>query len=249
MKQSLRLANSITTLTLLVLSAYALAQEAPTATPQQSLATENHIAPPKQRYFRMPHYPDNERIALRTGYVDVAMVVSAEGQMLEVKSVTSEPNNVAFEETTKAAVQTWLFVPGLKRCVPTQSEVTYRVSFNLTDGNDRVQAVPLLSKSQTLDSLREMIAPNKNEMLRKLKYPVAARLAGAQGSVYLMLKVNQANGNIESVDIASASSNKAGFERNFSDAAIEVVRRFVFTPMPELKDPGVICVPFVFALM
>ena len=53
---------------------------------------------------------------------------------------------------------------------------------------------------------------------------------------------------IDSVDVASATSDKPGFENGFSDAATEVARKFIFTPMPELKAPRRICVPFVFAL-
>ena len=106
----------------------------------------------------------------------------------------------------------------------------------------------LHSQLQTMDLRREMAAPNKNEMLRTLRYPPDARRAGAQGSVNLLLKVNPVNGVIDSVDVASAASDKTGFESKFSDPAVEVARKLVFTPMPELKPPHRICVPFVFAL-
>ena len=66
--------------------------------------------------------------------------------------------------------------------------------------------------------------------------------------MYLLLKVNPVSGAIDSVDVAIATSDKPGFEGNFSDAAIEVARKFLFTPMPELKAPHRICVPFVFSV-
>ena len=235
-------------LSMITLCTPALSQDAPTTAPVPPIPAEDRTSTPKPRDFRMPLYPVSEREAKNTGYVDVAVLVSAEGQLQEIKSVTSEPRNAAFEEVTKDAVAKWRFAPGLKRCVPAQASASYRVSFEMVDGADRVQARPLRSPLQIADSRGEMIAPNKNEMLRTLKYPHDARRAGAQGSVYLLLKVNPVSGIIDSVDVASATSDKPGFESNFSAAAIEVVRKFVFTPMPELKAPHRICVPFVFAL-
>ena len=235
-------------LPLITLCAPAFSQDAPATVPVQPIPAADRIAPPKPRDFRMPLYPASEREAMNTGYVDIAVLVSAEGRLQEIKSVTSEPSNAAFEEVTKDAIAKWLFAPGLKRCVPAQADASYRVSFEMVDGADRVRARPLLSQWQIADSRREMTAPNKNEMLRTLRYPSDARRAGAQGSVYLLLNVNPANGIIDSIDVASATSDKPGFESNFSDAAIEVARKFVFTPMPELKAPHRICVPFVFAL-
>ena len=176
------------------------------------------------------------------------MRVSAAGYTQEIKSVTSEPRSTAFEEATRDAVAKWRFAPGLKRCVPIDADATYRVFFEMVGGAERVRAAQLVPKAQIPDPSREMIAPNKNEMLRKMRYPVDARRAGGQGSVYLLLKVNTASGAIENVDIASVSSTKNGFESKFSDAAMEVARKFVFTPMPELKSPRGICVPFEFAL-
>ena len=237
-------------LPLITLCAPAFSQDAPATAPVQPIpaADRDRISPPKPRDFRMPLYPVSEREARNTGYVDVAVLVSAEGRLQEIKSVTSEPRNAAFEEVTKEAIAKWRFTPGLKRCVPVQADASYRVSFEMADGTDHVRARPLLSQLQIADLRREMTAPNKNEMLRTLKYPQDARRAGAQGSVYLLLKVNPVSGIIDSVDVASATSSKPGFETNFSDAAIEVARKFVFTPMPELKASHRICVPFVFAL-
>ncbi len=235
-------------LPLIMLCAPALSQDAPATAPVKRTPAADRIAPPKPRDFHMPLYPASEREAKNTGYVDVAVLVSAEGHLREIKSVISEPSNAAFEEVTKEAVAKWLFSPGLKRCVPVQADASYRVSFEMVDGADRVRARPLLSQPQIADVRREMTASNKNEMLRTLKYPQDARRAGAQGSVYLLLNVNPVSGIIDSVDVASATSDKPGFESNFSDAAIEVARKFIFTPMPELKAPHRICVPFVFAL-
>lgn len=235
-------------LPLITLCAPALSQDAPATAPVQPIPAADRIAPPKPRDFRMPLYPASEREAKNTGYVDIALLVSAEGRLQEIKSVTSKPTNAAFEEVTKEAAAKWRFQPGLKRCVPVQAGVSYRVTFEMVDGADRVGARPLLSQLQIADLRREMTAPNKNEMLRSLKYPQDARRAGAQGSVYLLLNVNPVSGAIDSVDVASATSDKPGFESSFSDAAIEVARKFNFTPMPELKAPHRICVPFGFSL-
>ena len=235
-------------LPLITLCVPALSQDAPATAPVQRTPAADWIAPPKPRDFRMPLYPASEREAWNTGYVDVAVLVSTEGRLQEIKSLTSEPRNAAFEEVTKETIAKWRFEPGLKRCVPAQAEASYRVSFEIVDGADRVRARSLPSQAQIADSRREMTAPNKNEMLRTLKYPQDARRAGAQGNVYLLLKVDPVSGIIDSVDVTSATSSKPGFESNFSDAAIEVARKFVFTPMPELKAPHRICVPFGFAL-
>ena len=235
-------------LPLIMLCAPALSQDAPATAPVKRTPAADRIAPPKPRDFHMPLYPASEREAKNTGYVDVAVHVSAEGHLREIKSVTSETRNAAFEEATKDAIAKWRFGPGLKRCVPVQADASYRVSFEMVDGADRVQARPLLSQPQSADLRREMTAPNRDAMLRRLKYPQRARLAGARGSVYLLLNVNPVSGTIDGIDVASATSDKPGFEIGSSDAAIEVARQFVFTPMPELKAPHRICVPFGFSL-
>ena len=198
-------------LPLITLCAPALSQDAPATAPVQRTPAADWIVPPKPRDFRIPLYPASEREARNTGYVDVAVLVSVEGRLREIKSVTSEPRNAAFEEVTKDAIAKWRFQPGLKRCVPVQADARYRVSFDMVDGADRVQARPLLSQSQIADLSREMTAPNKHEMLRTLKYPQDARRAGAQGSVYLLLNVNPVNGAIDSVDVASATSDRPVF--------------------------------------
>ncbi len=235
-------------LPLITLCVPALSQDAPATAPVQPIPAEGRITPPKPRDLRMPLYPASERDAKNTGYVDVAVLVSAEGRLQEIKSVTSEPRNAVFEELTKDAIAKWRFAPGLKRCTPVQADASFRVFFEMVDGTDRVRAEQPLSQSQTADLRREMTAPNKNAMLRMLRYPPDARRTGAQGSVYLLLSVDPVSGAIDSVDVASATSDKTGFESRFSDAAIEVARKFIFTPSPELKAPHRICVPFVFAL-
>ena len=235
---------------LLVISTFAVSQDAPGTAPPQATPIADRISPPRHRSFRMPLYPASEREARTTGSVDISMLVSPEGRLVDIKSITSEPKNAVFEEVTKNAVAKWLFAPGLTRCVPVLADVTYRVSFEIAGGSDHVRAVPLLSQSQLAmsDARHQMSAPNENELRRSVRYPSDARRAGAQGSVYLMLSVNPVNGVIDRVDIASVNTTKEGFERDFSDSAIKTVRKFKFTPMPELKAPHKICVPFVFGL-
>ena len=236
----------LTAFALIVISALAVAQDAPATAPPQATSTAERTLPPTHRDFRMPLYPQREREAKTTDYVDISMLVSAEGRLLDIKSMISEPKNAVFEEVTKNAVAKWLFMPGLKRCVPVQAEVTYRVSFEIADGSDHVRAVPLLSQSQMADSRRQMRAPNENELRRTLRYPSVARRDGVQGIVHLMLSVNPVNGAVDRVDVASVSTTKEGFDRDFSHAAIKAARKFKFTPMPELTPPHKICVPFVF---
>jgi TonB family protein len=243
-------------LTSIALCAPALAQEPPPAPPAQGTPAVERLSPPTHRDFRMPLYPASEREAKHTGYVDVAMVVSAEGRLVEIKSTTSEPKNAVFEQVTQDAVAKWRFVPGMnQRCAPAQTEVTYRVIFENAYGSDHVRAVPLRSPpssssaSQTGAPRREMKAPNETELRRTVKYPRDARNDRVQGTVYLMLQVNPANGAIDRVDVSSVTSTKTGYEGSFSEAAIETVRKFNFTPVPDLKAPHKICVPFIFSLV
>lgn len=236
-------------LSLIILCTPALSQDAPATAPVQHTPADDLVASPVARQFRMPHYPASEREAMNTGHVDITVLVSSEGYPQEVRSITSEPRNAAFEEVTKNAVAKWRFIPGDKRCLPVKADVSYRIFFEMVDGSERVRAKQQLSQQEQLaDFRRKMAAPNKNEILRTLRYPRDARRAGVAGSVYLLLKVDPASGAIDSVDVASATSDRPGFESSFSDAAIEVARKFIFTPMPELKAPHRICVPFVFAL-
>jgi TonB family protein len=242
-------------LTFITFCASALAQEPPATAPAQATPAVERVSPPRHLDFRMPLFPASEREAKNTGHVDITVVVSAEGRLVEIKSTTSEPRNAVFEAATQAAVAKWRFMPGMnQRCAPAQTEVTYRVIFENAYGSDHVRAVPLRSpspssaSSQTAAPRREMKAPNETEVRRTVRYPQDARRAGAQGSVYLMLNVNPANGAIDSLDVASATATKTGFESSFSEAAIEAVHKFNFTPVPELKAPHKMCVPFIFSL-
>ena len=80
-------------LPLITLCAPALSQDAPATAPARPMFAEDRLPSPKARDFRMPLYPGSEREARNTGYVDVALLVSAEGWPLEIRSVTSEPRN------------------------------------------------------------------------------------------------------------------------------------------------------------
>lgn len=91
-------------LTLITLCAPAFAEEPPASARVQRAPATERISPPTHRDFRMPLYPASERAAKNTGHVDVAMVVSAEGRLVEIKSTTSEPKNAVFEQATQDAV-------------------------------------------------------------------------------------------------------------------------------------------------
>jgi TonB family protein len=167
-------------LTSIALCAPALAQEPPPAPPAQGTPAVERLSPPTHRDFRMPLYPASEREAKHTGYVDVAMVVSAEGRLVEIKSTTSEPKNAVFEQVTQDAVAEWRFVPGMnQRCAPAQTEVTYRVIFENAYGSDHVRAVPLRSPPSS-SSASQTGAPRRE--IKPRTKPKCAATSGILGT-------------------------------------------------------------------
>jgi TonB family protein len=196
----------------------------------------------------MPRYPASEREAGNTGFVDVTMLVGADGAIQEIKSVTSEPRNIAFEELTKVTAAKWKFAPALKQCAPVPTDLTYRVLFQLPDGTENVRAVPRWSPAQTALPNSSMTPLNHEHSMVSLRYPADARRANAQGNVYLRLDVHSATGQIETIDIAGGSANKQEYWVKFVGAAIEVVRKFKYAPVAGTDELRSICVPIVFAL-
>ena len=216
---------------------------------QNSPAVETELTiPPVHKKLAMPAFPQVERDAKHHGYVDIEMLISAEGRLLEIKSLKAEPANPAFEEAVRDAAPKWEFAPGARHCVPQTSLASYRIFFEDEAAKESVRALQILPKAQA-EYLRTRMKPaNEREAFGGLRYPLDARRANARGNVQLLLTVNPADGEVSNIAVAHAVSNKEGFEKKFAESAMAVARKLKFAAAPALNGPQSICMPFDFKL-
>jgi TonB family protein len=89
----------------------------------------NGVTPPKGTYIPDPEYSEKGRKKKISGDVALAMIVTAEGTVRDVKVIkTLEPS---LDQQAVAAVKTWRFEPGTKDGKPVavhlKADVTFRI--------------------------------------------------------------------------------------------------------------------------
>lgn len=77
-----------------------------------------------------PYYPADARRTRRTGWVDLRVLVAADGSVSRASVIDAEPKNL-FDRAALSAVERWQYTPGTRAGVPAPSEVRQRITFNL----------------------------------------------------------------------------------------------------------------------
>ncbi|HWY22103.1 MAG TPA: energy transducer TonB [Candidatus Acidoferrum sp.] len=108
-----------------------LAQEPPDKSPEvvYEVGLGSDVTPPKPIYNPDPTYVDKARKKKINGVVVVAMIVTAEGKVRDVKVIKSlDPD---LDKQAIAAVRTWKFEPATKDGKPVAVHLKTEVDFRL----------------------------------------------------------------------------------------------------------------------
>ena len=89
----------------------------------------NGVTPPKGVYTPNPEYSDKARKKKVKGTVVVAMIVTREGTVRDLK--ITESLEEGLDNQVLAAVRTWRFEPAIKDGKPVAVHLNAEVSFNL----------------------------------------------------------------------------------------------------------------------
>ena len=106
-----------------------LAQDATDKSPDTVYAVGNGVTAPKAVYIPDPQYTESARKKKIKGTVIIAMIVTAEGKVRELKVIKSlDPG---LDEQAVAAVSTWRFEPATKDGKPVAVHLPVQVTFRL----------------------------------------------------------------------------------------------------------------------
>jgi TonB family protein len=105
------------------------AQDAPEKTSEPVYEVGNGVTAPKSVYTPNPEYSDKARKKKIIGTVVVAMIVTAEGEVRDVKVTKSVDESL--DKQVVAAVRSWKFEPATKDGKPVAVHVRAEVNFRL----------------------------------------------------------------------------------------------------------------------
>jgi protein TonB len=107
----------------------ALAQDSPDKSSEVVYEMRTGVTPPKAVYMPNPQYVDKARREKINGVVVVAMIVTAEGNVRDVKVIKSlDPG---LDKQAIAAVRTWKFEPATMAGKPVAVHLKTEVNFRL----------------------------------------------------------------------------------------------------------------------
>jgi protein TonB len=120
----------LTSAAALVLSGcFALAQDQPDKTSEAVYELGNGVKAPKPVYSPNPEYTDSARKKKINGSVTLAMIVTAEGDVRDLKVIKSLDKGL--DKQALAAVSTWKFEPATKDGRPVAVHLSTAVTFSL----------------------------------------------------------------------------------------------------------------------
>jgi TonB family protein len=116
-------------LLLLLSGCFAVAQHQPDKTSETVYEVGNGVKAPKPVYMPNPEYTDSARKKKINGSVALAMIVTVEGNVRDVKIIKSLDKGL--DKQAIAAVSTWRFEPAIKDGKPVAVHLSADVTFRL----------------------------------------------------------------------------------------------------------------------
>lgn len=196
-----------------------------------------------------PEYPAAQLAAMAEGHVDVEVKLDKFGMVQSIVSVKSTPANPEFESAVRAVVQKWwAFHETLSpECEPLEATGNVRVWFAIREGKGVVSVSGEATEVTKEFSRKRRKAKvlNLEEVVRAVRYPIAARKDGIEGNVYAYVQVEAKTGVPIAVQIASVVANggKGQYFVNPVRASLSMTR-FEPTDGPNYR----VCRPYSFRL-
>jgi outer membrane biosynthesis protein TonB len=180
-----------------------------------------------------PTYPSDALTNGVIGFVDLEVLLDIAGKVKEVRSITSTPNNPAFEQVTRDVLRYWEFgVPRTNRCVPYEIVGEARLTFEIRNGEGIVSLTHRQpAKFANLITGIEPKLLNLLEVARagQASYPRDARRAGAEAVVDALVTVSSETGELLEIEVTSVITTK-GPTKLFHDAAKTALSKSRYPP-------------------
>jgi TonB family protein len=119
----------VSAMTLMLVGSALLAQDAAEKSPDTVYEVGNGVTAPKAIYQPDPQYNERARKKKINGTVIVAMIVTAEGKVRDLKVIKSLDKGL--DKQAIAAVSTWKFEPATKDGKPVAVHLPVEVDFRL----------------------------------------------------------------------------------------------------------------------
>jgi periplasmic protein TonB len=119
----------LTSVVAFLLGVVVLAQDQPDKTSDTVYEVGNGVTAPKGVYMPIPEYAESARKKKIRGNVTLAMIVTAEGKVRDLKVIKSLDKDL--DKQALAAVSTWRFEPATKDGKPVAVYLSTDVTFRL----------------------------------------------------------------------------------------------------------------------
>ncbi len=189
-----------------------------------------------------PSFPDAEREAGATGYVDVAIDVGNGGYLQGIRTISSQPSVPAFEQSVRDALAKWEFFVFIDRdCNPQAAASQFRFTFLNKDGEARVTMARVDEPAPPADNSSNGAAAlewvNRNDVISSIPHPPIARRERATAELILRFRVDTATGELKEGKVVAGSSNKPELLPNFIPGADRAARSAIFKVVKPTKVP------------
>ncbi len=208
----------------------------------KSWARVKRIVPPK--------YPEAMLKLGQGAVVDIEVLIGKIGFVSQIRSVTSNPNNLQLVEATRAVLQYWTFnVPRSEACVPIESVGDMQLIFEVVNGEGKISLIHRRNQDLDVTKVKSPKMLNRVAVSEVIQegYPREARRAGAQAIVYALLTVDHMSGATLSVEITHMVT-PTGYEKKFAEAVMPGLTAVKFSPFPSKTMPWRNCISVDYVL-
>lgn len=199
-----------------------------------------------------PQYPIDQLSGKARGYVDMEVALDARGRVKSSRIIKSEPQNQGFEKAAIDVISLWTFHETLSDfCVPVEVTANARIWFEERDGAGVVSVSGSTVGTGETFIRRAKFAEvlNDKELIEAVKYPMAARKAGAEARVYGIGYVSAATGNVSYATVSRIYSGDRATKLTDEGFAKSVVKALLVLRLkPTAGGDYKVCRTFDFRL-
>ncbi len=197
------------------------------------------------------------------GVVDVEVLINQRGNVKTIRELTSKPKNLAFEDATRKVLDYWEFANAMsKQCVPLETVGHARLHFEIENGEAKISLThralakptpPATTENNSSAVRAQVVATNRAEVLRSIRFPQEARRLGVEADAYGIFSVHRKTGRVTDVSVAVipvAGDVKESIYGQFESEALKAMRRFKYEPITDAPDYAIsrACIPMKFRL-
>ncbi len=191
-----------------------------------------------------PTYPEEALKNGIGGVVDIDVLINTIGRVKDIRSISSVPNNPAFEQATRDALKHWVFgVPMTNRCIRHESFGESRLTFEVKNGEGLISLTHReypASKIFPSGKAPKMLTRDDVVAHAKKYYPTTARRVGLEALVDMLLEIDSVTGELLRAEVTNIETPRGGMKM-FSEAALASIKYAKFEPLEGRTTPWKKC--------